>query len=250
MNTLGRRLLTQRKELQLTQKALASKVGVSHVTISQWEKGETTPKGENLLSLGKSLGLSPDWLLTGEGNQKKTSHLESEKPNESIQNRINDDPHLWVIGGINVWDSNTELGEDEVELPFFTEVELSAGHGSNQVKENVGPKLRFAKSTLKRKGIDPTHAACVKVSGNSMEPVLPCGSTIGIDTSQKEIIDGKMYAIDHDGMLRVKTLYRLPGGGMRLKSFNSHEYPDEMYKPHEAKDIRIIGKVFWYSVLL
>ncbi|WP_353247401.1 helix-turn-helix domain-containing protein [Pantoea stewartii] len=31
----------RRKELRLTQKDLASKVGVSHVSISQWEKDET-----------------------------------------------------------------------------------------------------------------------------------------------------------------------------------------------------------------
>ena len=30
-----------------------------------------------------------------------------------------------------------------------------------------------------------------------------------------------MYAFDHDGQLRVKLLYRLPGGGLRIRSFTA-----------------------------
>lgn len=60
-----------------------------------------------------------------------------------------------------------------------------------------------------------------------------------------------MYAIDHDGQLRVKLLYRIPGGGLRLRSYNDAEHPDERYdKDYVEQHIRVIGKVFWYSVLL
>ena len=64
---------------------------------------------------------------------------------------------------------DTPLDEDETELPFFMEVELSAGNGSTQVIEKKGAKLRFSKSTLRRVGVQPQNAACVTVSGNSME---------------------------------------------------------------------------------
>ncbi|MNJ68152.1 HTH-type transcriptional regulator PrtR [compost metagenome] len=89
------------------------------------------------------------------------------------------------------------------------------------------------------------------VSGNSMEPVLPDGSTVGVNTGATSIIDGKMYAIDDAGQLRVKTLYRIPGGGIRLRSFNREDHPDEEYSAEQiaSSDIRVIGKVFWSSVL-
>jgi phage repressor protein C with HTH and peptisase S24 domain len=58
-----------------------------------------------------------------------------------------------------------------------------------------------------------------------------------------------MYAVDHDGMLRVKMLYRLPGGGVRIKSYNNDEFPDEFIQPEKMQDINIIGWVFWWSVL-
>ncbi|MNJ74106.1 HTH-type transcriptional regulator PrtR [compost metagenome] len=80
-----------------------------------------------------------------------------------------------------------------------------------------------------------------------MEPVLPDGSTVGINTGQKSVVDGKMYALKHDGQLRVKVLYRLPGGGIRMRSLNNAEHPDESYTPDQMKenDIEIIGRVFW-----
>lgn len=152
---------------------------------------------------------------------------------------------------IEVWDDETPLGDDEVELPFFKEVELSAGKGSQVMLETHGRKLRFGKRTLSRKSIDPMAAGCVPVTGNSMEPVLPDGSTVGVDTGAIAVQDGKMYAIDHDGQLRVKLLYRIPGGGLRVRSYNDTEHPDERYdKDYVDSHIRIIGKVFWYSVLL
>ena len=98
------------------------------------------------------------------------------------------------------------------------------------ILQTGGRKLRFGKYTLRKKNIDPASAACVTVSGNSMEPVLPDGSTVGVDTSARTIKDGDMYAFDHDGQLRVKLLYRLPGGGLRIRSFNSDEHPDERYE--------------------
>lgn len=226
------RIKQRRKELGLTQPVIGKQVGVSKATISQWESGDTHPNGINLTKLAVALKTSTDWILFGKESTKQITH------------------NAVILGGIDPWDSKTELPDDEVEIPFFTEVELAAGNGMTDIQEHHGFKLRFAKSTLKRQGVEVCNAACVKVSGNSMEPVLPDGSTIGIDTAKTNIIDGKMFAIDHDGMLRVKTMYKMPGNGVRLKSFNNEEYPDELYNQEQAQSIRIIGKVFWYSVLL
>lgn len=228
---IANRINQRMKSLNLKSVSLVKQTGASKGSVSNWVNGISEPSAEHLLSLSRTLQCSPDWLLTGK------------------ENSGNAEKNAKWLGSIEPWDSATTLEDDEVELPFFTEVELSAGNGATQVQENHGPKLRFSKSTLKRHGVDPAHAACVNISGNSMEPVLPDGSTIGVDTSKTNIIDGKMYAIDHEGMLRVKSLYRLPGG-IRLKSFNSDEYQDELYTGDKAKSIRIIGKVFWYSVLI
>lgn len=159
-------------------------------------------------------------------------------------------PHV-ELHRIDTWSDETPLDDDEVEIPFFKEVELAAGKGSEVMLETGGRKLRFGKRTLQRKGIPPEAAAAAVVTGNSMEPVLPDGSTVGVDTSRTQVTDGQMYAINHEGQLRVKVLYRTPGNGLRLRSYNSDEHPDERYDgTYVAEHIRIIGKVFWYSVLI
>lgn len=219
-------------ELKLTQREVADKTGLSQVTIHKLLSGKV--KGTTkLLELSQALQCSPDRLLYGVEPKSESQDADSE-----------------YSGSFAVWDDKTPLGKDELEVPFFTEVKLAAGNGIVADIENHGPKLRFSKSTMRSQGVEPAAAVCVKVSGNSMEPVLPNGSTVGINTANKTIVDGKMYAINHDGMLRVKLLYTLPGNGLRLRSYNQDEYPDESYNGDQAKVITVIGKVFWYSVLL
>lgn len=167
------------------------------------------------------------------------------KPRDSFTARPTPQDELKWGGPMEVWDSDSPLDEDEVELPLFREVELSAGSGRTEVIENHGAKLKFAKSSLRRAGVSAENAACAFVSGDSMARELPDGATVGVDTSEKQIRDGKLYALDHDGMLRVKQVHRLPGGGLRLVSFND-EYPDEEYTSDQvAETIRVIGRVFW-----
>ncbi|MGX2953351.1 S24 family peptidase [Shewanella sp. JL219SE-S6] len=230
MQTLGTRIRLARKNAKLTQVQLAKKMGVSGPTVSQWESDDFAPK--NMLLLAECLRTSTNWLLYGVQQDNQT------KADGSFE------------GKLSTWDDKTPLDTDEVEVPFYTQVNLSAGNGIIADVENHGPKLRFSKSSLRSQGVEYEAVACVKVSGNSMEPVLPNGSTVGIDTANKTIVDGKMYAINHDGMLRVKLLYTLPGNGLRLRSYNQDEYPDESYNSEQAKVITIIGRVFWYSVLI
>ncbi|EOY8363432.1 XRE family transcriptional regulator [Salmonella enterica subsp. salamae] len=226
------RIREARSIAKMTQDALAKRLKLTKSTISQWESGMTTPNGKNLINLAEALNVSPEWLLTGvaPGTKEVT-------------------PNARVEGGFSVWDSATPLEDDEVEIPFYQEVELSAGNGNYVDLNRSGGKLRFARSTLRKAGVDATCAACVSIHGNSMEPVLPDGAVAGVDTSKTRIKDGQMYAIDHEGLLRVKLLYRLPGG-IRVRSFNRDEYADEEYFHQDADKIKVIGQVFWYSVLL
>lgn len=146
-----------------------------------------------------------------------------------------------------VWDDDTPLGDDEVYVPFLKEVELSAGSGRTAVQESSNRKLRFGRISLRNQGVDPDNVKCVTVAGNSMEPVLRNGSTVAVDTGNPRVIDGDMYAIDHAGQLRVKQLYRMPGGGLRLRSFNRDEHPDEEYSAVQIRDqgLVVLGRVFW-----
>ena len=151
------------------------------------------------------------------------------------------------LGTMEVWDSSTPIGDDEVEVPFYKEICLSAGTGfADNIEDYNGYRLRFARSTLKKHSINPSYVVCVTADGDSMSPVIPDGTTIGINTNDTQIRDGKIYAFNHDGLLRIKILKKRPGNKILIQSFNSLEYADE---EANMEEINIIGRVFWWSVL-
>ncbi|SUB82000.1 Uncharacterized HTH-type transcriptional regulator HI_1476 [Pragia fontium] len=221
---IGGRVKARRDDLGLTQTDLAKLVGMTQQAVTSIENGETK-NPRKLLELAQALHCSPQWLKTG------------------VQ-----DSNAIPLTGVELWDDESPVGNDDVYLPFFKEVELAAGGGRVVELDSTGNKLKFSLRSLRNLGVKPENAACMTVWGNSMEPVIPDGATVGVDTGFVDIKDGEIYAIDHEGMARVKCLYRIPGGGIRLKSFNSDEHPDEKYTGEDANKIRVIGFVFWYAV--
>lgn len=67
---LAQRLKQSRTEKQLTQKALAEKVGTTAATISAYEKGDKKPSLENITNIAKYLGVSIDWLCGNDDAEK------------------------------------------------------------------------------------------------------------------------------------------------------------------------------------
>lgn len=63
---LGRKLFELRKKKGLSQEELASQVGVTRQTISNWELGETEPKPSELKTLSKIFQVSIDELLNND----------------------------------------------------------------------------------------------------------------------------------------------------------------------------------------
>lgn len=72
INTFGTRLREKRNERQLTQAAIASKIGVKRSAVSQWESDETQPKGKNLTKLCKILDCDIDWIQNGKSKNKSS----------------------------------------------------------------------------------------------------------------------------------------------------------------------------------
>lgn len=63
---IGQRITERRKKLGWTQEALAEKADLSPQFISYAESGKRAMRPENLLKISGALGVSADYLLTGE----------------------------------------------------------------------------------------------------------------------------------------------------------------------------------------
>ena len=213
-------------------------ISMSEPGIWKWLNSSAIPDKTNILALSRWLNVRPEWLEYGRNSDLRESNV----PPESE----------WRA--VDAWDKNTPLPDDEVEVPFLKDIEFACGDGRIQTEDHNGFKLRFSKATLRRVGAstDGSGVLCFPATGDSMEPIIPDGTTVAIDTHNKRIIDGKLYAIGQadggDGQLkRIKQLYRKPGGKLIIRSYNSEAYPDE---EADTDSVEIIGRLFWYSVLL
>lgn len=78
--TVGERIHALRKSKKMSQVILAKKVGVSNAAISQWERSETEPKGDNLMSLAAALECSPSHLLYGNAIDENITYVGKVRP--------------------------------------------------------------------------------------------------------------------------------------------------------------------------
>ena len=70
LKDIGRRIREIRKARNMTQAELADRMGVSSQTISYVESGKKAIRPENLKNLAAALGVSADYLLTGDISDK------------------------------------------------------------------------------------------------------------------------------------------------------------------------------------
>lgn len=224
----------------LTQADVAEACGWSgQSAFSQYATGKVPLNVEALLKLAKALNF--DASEVSSRLVSTVANVQQERIQPSVK-----------LGSIETWDDETPLDDDEVYVPFLHEVELAAGSGKFAIEECDSSRLRFFKKDLRHNGVQFSNAKCVKVGGNSMMPVLRDGATVGVNVgknSLSDIVDGEMYAINHNGQLRVKQVYRIPIG-IRLRSFNRDEHPDEDYTFQQIQEqqISILGHVFWWAM--
>ena len=78
LNEVGQRIMERRKKLGLTQEALAEQSDLTTQFVSYAESGKRAMRPENLMKIAAVLGVSTDYLLTGDIIDKD-SQLLSEK---------------------------------------------------------------------------------------------------------------------------------------------------------------------------
>lgn len=235
LKTLADRLSYAMHEAGMSQGQLAKAANMAQPTI--WRITSGNARGTTrIFDLAKALGVRPEWLADGNGPMFDASHKKTKG-------------EVLTYSKIKTWDRDTPLDDDEVEVPFLKDIEFACGNGRIGDEDYNGYKLRFSKATLRRIGAstDGHGILCFPARGNSMEPVIPDGTTVAINTEDKKIVDGKIYAISEDGWKRIKMLYRTGPGTVSIRSYNHDEHPPED-KPLDK--IEILGRVFWYSVLI
>lgn len=236
--TLADRLRYAMDELNLSQPDVAKLANCSQTTIFKILAGKTT-ESRKTGAIARGLQISLAWLENGDMPAEVTP-IKAKRSTTKVE-----------LAPIAPWDSNTPLDEDEVEIPLFKTVEISAGNGRTAVQAEYGRVLRFSLATLRQCGVEAANAMCATITGKSQEPLILHGATVGIDRGMTRVIPDHLFAVEQDGALRIKFVERIEGGGLRLISYNRAEYPDESYTFDQFIDqqMKILGRVFWWSTI-
>lgn len=83
-NSIGEKLYTHRKNAGLSQEELAEKIGVSRQAVSKWERDESSPDTNNLITLAKLYNISLDDLVLGEAKQVKEKSFKNNKDKRKV----------------------------------------------------------------------------------------------------------------------------------------------------------------------
>lgn len=75
---MGKRIAARRKEMKMTQEALAERVGVSLQTISCVELGKKAIRPYNLIKLCSVLETSTDYILVGRKSCQELSQIDNQ----------------------------------------------------------------------------------------------------------------------------------------------------------------------------
>lgn len=91
---IGKRIRKYREDRNLSQKALADKIGVSNSRISNWEKGINRPDADILADLCVALEVSPSELLdvrlsTDELTDQEKKVIQAYRTKPELQQAVN-----------------------------------------------------------------------------------------------------------------------------------------------------------------
>lgn len=210
---IGARLFQTRERLNISRAEVAKEVGIGTTTLQQWESGNREASMETLEQLARLYKVSPQYLIFGTDG---------------------DTPML--IQSAN---------DDYDYFPCYDQA-VSAGAGTLALDKDNATQLAFPKWWSRQRGLTAKHLCGLNTKGDSMQPTIPDGSLLIVDTSKTHPMDGKIYVVRIDTELFVKRLQRIPiAGGIEFISDNTDYSSFKLSKQELEQDglFQVIGQV-------
>lgn len=196
--TVGTNIRALRKEKGLTLNQLATEIGSDVGNLSRVERDQQGYTDALLKKISDALSVPVAALFA-----QDDAHREALKSLDTVSIRIvdEDDPGF-------------------VKIPKV-KLRLSAGiQGFQTDPENYdGSTLSVHQAWITRNGFNRENLLAIRVKGESMEPTLYEDDLVIINTADKRMVDGQVYAINYEGEAVIKRLVR-EGGQWYLSSDN------------------------------
>jgi len=206
------------------QSEMARFIGVSPQAVQKWIAGGSEPRGRNLDLAAEFLGVTPAHLKFG--------IVMDQHPGESSS----------INNGLM---SVRSVDADDPSLTQIMKVKLKvqAGITGFQVEpeESDGETMGVPTEWIRSERLSKQDLKAIIVRGESMEPALYDGDVIVVNTADKALVDGTVYAVNYEGEVVVKRMVR-DGGMWWLTSDNSDQRKYHR-KSCKGAECILIGKV-------
>lgn len=147
------------------------------------------------------------------------------------------------------FNKNVNKNFDFIKIPVYGNVTASMGYGITVYDENQTGVYEISQKLAKDIGIIPGKTEMIFASGDSMYPTIEGGDSLLIDTSKKEIHDGRIYCVRVEGQLYAKRLQKIPPNKIKVISDNGSKY-DAFYVDFSKDinfDFEVIGEIRWWG---
>lgn len=223
---LAKRLREVRKALGDPERGeFAQSLDISKNTIAFYERGERTPDANVLRLYSDHHGVDMNWLITGNGEMFQAQADSGQAQSMSL----------------------TDLDRpDFVTLPVYNEIRASAGPGATvPASEQADGVVAFARPFLRDQGANPDRCSIIWARGDSMQPTIPDGSILVVDSSQTDVVNGCIYVLNVDDDLLVKRIRRRLDATIEIVSDNAM-YPPEFLRAEQLSHLRVVGRVVYF----
>lgn len=213
---------------KITQKDIANKLGVSTAYINSLFKGKRAFGKEQAEIWSNHFGLSPAWLLTGEGEMLKTNVQD-----DQIKEIPLEEAHNYPEGSL---------------IPYFGETQTKGGLDNYQIPTDI---VEYPTSMIKAGDIFIKATSAIKHIGESMIE-YPSGCVLFCRQVEDMslLVNGSIYVIETSEYRVTKKIHNLEDA-IRAYSTNTETYPDGalVYAPFDIPKSKIMRmhKVLGYS---
>ena len=212
------KLKARRKELKLTQREIAEKLGISFQAYSAWERGIKEPSKEKVAQLENILKVSKGYF----------TQIEIVRLYHSLSKQGQDKVVLYARNLAQEEQAQKVAPMPERLYEYRVYERMSAGIGASVYDDQNFDTVYFNEELA--------HDFASWVSGDSMEPKYQNGS-VALIRETGFAYDGAVYAVVCNNQTYIKRVYR-EENGLRLVSINP-KYKDIFISYEE--DPRIVG---------
>ena len=205
------KLKARRKELKMTQKEIADRLGISYQAYSAWERGVKKPSRKKVKQLEQILNVPKDYF----------TEIEIVRLYNTLSNKGKDQVVEYTRNLVQKEKTQQVVSVSENLYEYHVYEKMSAGIGASVYDDQNYDTVYFNKELA--------HDFASWVYGDSMEPKYHDGSVALIRETGFDY-DGAVYAVVWNFQTFIKKVYR-EEEGLRLVSINK-AYKD-IYIPYD-----------------